>query len=255
MKSLLEKMGIEVTIAEDGNQAMQEALTQEFDLIFMDIQMPNMDGYEAMKALRAEGMTTPIIALTANVMKGDDKKCIEAGSDGYLAKPIDRHKLTEILGKYLTSENKNLQSENAAKKQTVQSPDLADEQDDKKIIDWEQLINRWGDEELIKEVAAIFLKDSGERLDMLSKAVKAGDSREIKFYAHSIKGSAGNVGAVRLSEMASRLEHMALEDDLSQAAELLQNITTEFIKLRSFVSNPEWIEMAKEQSANKTPNK
>ena len=108
MKSLLEKMGIEVTMAEDGNQAMQKAFAQEFDLIFVDIQMPNMDGYEAIKALRAEGMATPIIALTANVMKGDDKKCIEAGSDGYLAKPIDRYKLTEILGKYLPSENQVL---------------------------------------------------------------------------------------------------------------------------------------------------
>jgi PAS domain S-box-containing protein len=119
IRALLEKMGIEVTIAEDGNHAIQEALTQEFDLIFMDIQMPHMDGYEATKALRAQGMVTPIIALTANAMEGDDKKCIEAGSDGYLTKPIDRHKLTEILGKYLICENETSQSENAVKHQTV----------------------------------------------------------------------------------------------------------------------------------------
>ena len=251
MKSMLEKMGVEATIADDGNLAVQEALTQKFDLIFMDIQMPNMDGYEATKALRTRGIKTPIIALTANVMKGDDKKCIEAGSNGYMTKPIDRHKLIEILGKYLTCENQTVQSENAAKKQTTQSPDSANERNDEKLIDWEQLISRWGDEELIKEVAEIFLKDSTERLEILSQAVKAHDAGEIKFYAHSIKGSAGNVGAVRLSHLASRLELMNLEDNFSDAEELLRNIIMEFNKLQSLISNPDWIETAKQQSGNR----
>jgi PAS domain S-box-containing protein len=119
IRALLEKMGIEVTIADDGNHAVQEALTQEFNLIFMDIQMPHKDGYEATRTLRAQGMATPIIALTANAMEGDDKKCTEAGCDGYMTKPIDRHKLIEMLGKYLICENETLQSENTVKHQTV----------------------------------------------------------------------------------------------------------------------------------------
>ena len=103
VKTLLERLGLNVTIVEDGNEAVQEALTGQFDLIFMDIQMPNMNGYEATKALREEGIDTPIIALTANAMKGDEKKCIEAGCDGYLAKPIDRRELLKTIARYLSA--------------------------------------------------------------------------------------------------------------------------------------------------------
>ena len=101
IKSLLNKMGLEVTIAADGNKALQQALTRQFDLILMDIQMPHMNGYEATKALRKEGITIPIVAQTAYAMKGDHKKCLEAGCDDYLPKPIDCNRLTAILAKYL----------------------------------------------------------------------------------------------------------------------------------------------------------
>jgi len=101
IETLLNNMGIDVTVVEDGNQVLQEVLTHQFDLILMDIQMPHMNGYEATKALRKEGITTPIIALTANAMKGDDKKCIESGCDGYIAKPINQTQLVEAIGKYL----------------------------------------------------------------------------------------------------------------------------------------------------------
>ena len=103
IKSLLKRLGLQVTIAEDGNQAMQKVMTQQFDLIFMDMMMPNMNGYEATAALRKEGIATPIIALTANAMKGDDKKCFEAGCNEYLAKPLDSIELLKMIRKYLPS--------------------------------------------------------------------------------------------------------------------------------------------------------
>ena len=104
IKAILERMGLEVTIAEDGNEAFHKILTYQFDLIFMDIQMPHMNGYEATQALRKEGITIPIVALTANAMKGDDKKCAKAGCDDYLPKPIDRRELVKIIAKYLPAE-------------------------------------------------------------------------------------------------------------------------------------------------------
>ena len=103
IKTLLVNMGADVTIVEDGDEAVEEALNHEFDLIFMDIQMPRMNGYDATKALKKAGMTTPIVALTATAMKGDEEKCLEAGCDGYLAKPIDQTQLVELLSKYLPS--------------------------------------------------------------------------------------------------------------------------------------------------------
>ena len=104
IKSLLQRMGLEVTIVADGNEAVQKAVSFEYDLIFMDIQMPNMNGYEATKELRKKGIEIPIIALTANAMVGDDNKCIEAGCDDYLPKPLDHLELLEKVSKYLQSD-------------------------------------------------------------------------------------------------------------------------------------------------------
>jgi len=101
MQILLEGLGLEVTIAADGAEAVEKALTHPFDLIFMDIQMPGMNGYEATRTLRERGVRVPIVALTANAMVGDDEKCFAAGCDGYLPKPIDREELISVVHKYL----------------------------------------------------------------------------------------------------------------------------------------------------------
>ncbi len=108
MKFLLEKMGLKVTIAENGVEAVDKALGQKFDLIFMDIQMPELNGYEATRTLRDKGIKIPIVALTAGTMEGDEEKCIEAGCDVYLSKPVVISKLIETLSKYLPSENQVL---------------------------------------------------------------------------------------------------------------------------------------------------
>jgi len=108
MKFLLEKMGFKVTIAENGAEAVNKALGQKFDLIFMDIQMPVLNGYEATRTLRDKGIKIPIVALTAGTMEGDEEKCIEAGCDVYLSKPVVIPKLIETLSKYLPSENQVL---------------------------------------------------------------------------------------------------------------------------------------------------
>ncbi|MHC4742894.1 MAG: ATP-binding protein [Planctomycetota bacterium] len=98
---LLKRLGLKVTMVEDGLQALEAVRTHDFDMIFMDMQMPNMNGYEATKAMRSEGIATPVIALTANVMKGDDIKCFAAGCDEFIGKPLDRKKMLEVIGKYL----------------------------------------------------------------------------------------------------------------------------------------------------------
>jgi PAS domain S-box-containing protein len=101
MKSMLEKVGLQVATAGDGAETVSKALEQSFDIIFMDIQMPNVDGYEATKILRSKGVKTPIIALTAGVMKDDKEKCIQAGCDDYLSKPVIYSKLMATISKHL----------------------------------------------------------------------------------------------------------------------------------------------------------
>ncbi len=101
MTILLQKMDLEVTVAEDGQKAIEKCESSTYDLILMDMQMPNVNGYEATRQLRSQGVKTPIVAVTANAMMGDEEKCLEAGCDGYISKPIDRVKLAEVINTHL----------------------------------------------------------------------------------------------------------------------------------------------------------
>lgn len=103
IKLVLERLGLEVTIVENGQEVVEKATSEHFDLILMDIQMPVMNGYEAARALREQQVTVPIIAVTAYAMKGDCEKCLAAGCDDYLSKPIEKRELLKKLRKYLCS--------------------------------------------------------------------------------------------------------------------------------------------------------
>ena len=99
---LLQRIGLEVILAGDGLEAIERCGEQSFDIILMDMQMPNMNGYDATRQLRSQGIKTPIIAVTANAMTGDEQKCIDVGCHGYLPKPIDRNKLDELVAQHLS---------------------------------------------------------------------------------------------------------------------------------------------------------
>jgi len=262
VKALLKRMGLDVTIAASGNEVVQKALAQNFDLIFMDIQMPEMDGYQATRLLREQGIKTPIIALTAHTMKGDDQKCIEVGCDDYMSKPLDRRILVEKVSKYLLLQNEAL-SENAdsVKSQVDELAKLCSGpipqesnlkepngiEDNREILNWEELIGRLGDEQLIKEIVPIFLNDNKERLEMLAKAVKTGDAKAIKLYAHAVKGAGRNIGAKRLSDIAHCLESVGREGDVEAAVSLFDKLKTELEKVMTFLSRTDWIEIAKRE--------
>jgi HPt (histidine-containing phosphotransfer) domain-containing protein len=113
------------------------------------------------------------------------------------------------------------------------------------IIAWCQLITRIGDEDMVRELMPICVQDNKSRLESLSETITANDAANVKLYAHAIKGSAANLGAERLSEAARRLERLAIADDLSDAPACLAVIQTEFQRFENFVSQPDWVEMAK----------
>jgi CheY-like chemotaxis protein len=155
IKLLLEKMGLNVTAAEDSEKAIDKALNQHFDLIFMDIQIPGQNGREVTKILRRKGITTPIVALTAHAMKGDDEKCISAGCDEYLTKPIRRKKLFETICKYLPAESETTGDKTdytepqTGESETVESPCGQSSED---IIDWVSVAKICDDEDMIKAI-------------------------------------------------------------------------------------------------------
>jgi PAS domain S-box-containing protein len=255
MKALLERMGLKITIAENGAEAVDKALGQKFDLIFMDIQMPQVNGYEATRILRSKGIKTPIVALTAGAMEGDDKKCIEAGCDDYLSKPIEHSKLIEALSKYLENDalpkdgDFTVKSDNDKVNENYLSQ--TDAPDNEEVIDWAQMVAHGLDEQSMKEIIPTYVNDNKEHLRGLISAVKTSNAKDVQSHAHAIKGAGRNLGAARLSELAGQLETMALKEDLSEAEELLKDITSEFHRLEEFISRPDWIEIAKEQATNR----
>jgi signal transduction histidine kinase/AmiR/NasT family two-component response regulator/HPt (histidine-containing phosphotransfer) domain-containing protein len=259
---LLKRMGLETTTVTDGKEAVQKALEHGYDLILMDIQMPCMNGYEATKALRKAGIQTPIIALTAYAMKGDDQKCIEAGCDDYLPKPVDRQQLLEKLRKFLPSKSQDLIKEvDSVQSQTNELLKLCDEkpcnQSDSKdnanaevnetIINLDHLINKLGDEKSVREIMPTYLEDNKKLFEKLTKAVKTDNTNEINRYAHAIKGTARNLGAERLSQTAEHLESAAKEGNTQIIRISYEEMKAEFEKLLTFLSKTDWVKDRKSE--------
>jgi len=259
VKSLLERMGIEVTIAADGSEALHKVLIQQFDLILMDIHMPRMNGYEAAKAIRKEGVYTPIIALTANAMAGDDKKCLEAGCDDYLTKPIDRQQLRKKVRKYLPSEKTLHEKNDSVKSPAGELAEMSSEQisydgqsgeptsASEEIFNWKWLVDLLGDEESIQEIIPVYLNENKARFDELAKAIEASDAEAIKLHAHAIKGAGQNLGATRMYDIAYRIECAGRENEVKAAAQLFEVLNAEFDQVVSFFSRADWMEIAKQE--------
>ena len=258
--SMLEKAGLQTTIANDGKEAIEKATSESFDVILMDMHMPNMNGYEATMALREKGFTIPILALTASVLKSEVDECLEAGCNEHLHKPIDRPKLLQTLSKYLSSEKDAISGEvETAKAQIDELSELISEPASQEglgtetsgnlsfenIIDWPGLVERMGDEESIKEIIPIFLSDVKERIEMLTEAMKASNAEGIKSYAHALKGATANIGAKQLSDIAYRLECAGRQENMTAASPLFDELKAESEKVVTFLSRTDWIEIAK----------
>ncbi|MFC1676926.1 ATP-binding protein [Planctomycetota bacterium] len=257
IRQLLEKRGVEVTIANNGKEAIQMARSKSYDLIFMDMQLPDINGYDVTKTLREHGIAAPIVALTAHAMKGDDKKCLDAGCNDYMAKPIDHQRLFEILKKYLSSPPKKssrcviekIDSVKAQVDTLGQAVCDAEVQSCEGIIDWVELIKCFDyDQELVKEVTKAWLTDAPGQTTGLLEAIKTGNAKEISLLAHKIKGSAATIRATSLSQRASQLEALARQNDLTDAEAIFADIHRECEKILSFLRRSDWMEIAKKQN-------
>ncbi len=211
---MLEKLGHTVEIAGDG-RAVQKALEKRrFDLIFMDVQMPEMNGFEATAMIREKEKHTgghiPIIAMTAHAMKGDRELCLQAGMDDYISKPVQQSELQEKLERYCP--------ETAENKATGAAPKL----------DMESLQARFdNDLELLEEMCALFLSEAPRMVAAVRQAVVNGDANELRRAAHTVKGSAGIFGAERAVALAEELETLAGSGNLHDAERLVSTLTRE----------------------------
>ncbi|NDY72971.1 hypothetical protein DO021_16240 [Desulfobacter hydrogenophilus] len=226
---ILKNLGCRVDLAENGEIALAAVEDKSYDIIFMDCQMPVMDGYDATRRIRAMGNSSrndgelPIIALTAHALAGDRVKCIEAGMDDHLAKPFGKSQMAEILRRWLPEWKDN----------TIDQPPREDDHTDAEpnegvicmaSLDVIRGMQPPGADDILTKIIKIFLRDAPERTQKISLAMAAGDIESIRDHAHYMKSSSGNLGAVYLSSLYRKLEENSRKTD---SLDRLSHIITE----------------------------
>jgi signal transduction histidine kinase/DNA-binding response OmpR family regulator len=215
-RRLLEKWGHTVISVEDGQAAVEAAQAAQFDAVLMDIQMPRLDGLKATARIRErekrDGDHIPIIAMTAHATQRGRMMCLDAGMDAYVAKPIRRDELARTL-EAATHRQPEAQPDEPDAAAAAPAPDGA--ADAALPYDREKTLERvGGDEELFREIAAMFIDSAPGALDALQRAITATDLEAAARAAHSLKGSVGNFGADTAFQAALAVEMAAKDDDL-----------------------------------------
>jgi len=210
--TLLEDRGHTVVVANDGREALEILDRESFDLILMDVQMPRMDGFQATAAIRAaedgSKRRTRILALTAHAMKGDQERCLAAGMDGYITKPIRPEQfLAAVEGRNFTADRPEPAAGGDAR------PGVAGEVFDLR----EALARARGKRDLLRKMAELFLADCPGLLTRIRSALAANDESTLERAAHRMKGAAANLSAARVVGVARRLEEIARQGHLAEA--------------------------------------
>ncbi len=222
---VLKGMGHTIVVANDGREAVQAWEKEVFDLVLMDVQMPEMDGFEATTAIRekeeALGRHTPIIAMTAHAMLGYREKCLEAGMDDYIAKPIQ---LSELAAKIDLCISRETKPNPQAVSSDAAPSEFGDHEPDEVSVEELRAMAR-GDEEFMNELLGDFIKDTTKGMDALHEALASGDAATARRSVHSIKGLSRSVGAERLAELASKLEVWAEEGRLGEVKPFAAELT------------------------------
>ncbi|MCA9133989.1 MAG: response regulator, partial [Planctomycetales bacterium] len=226
--SLLTKWGHEVTVAENGQAAIELWQTRPFDLILMDVQMPVLDGLQATQSIRrleqASGHHTPIVAMTARALKGDRNRCLAAGMDDYISKPVRRSELYRVLCN-LGSPASPGQAAVRQADETSPPPQTNPPQDGPPAIDWEQAIDKMGgDRQLLRSVLEVTLREFPRLKDDLREALHEQDAPRAQRVAHTIKGEAAAIAALATQQAAAVVEKLAAENDLAVAGRELPQL-------------------------------
>ena len=227
---LLEKAGFSVDVVENGQQAFEKVQSGQYNAVLMDMQMPELDGYAAAKKIRAweAGQKhIPIIAMTASAMKGDRERCLEAGMDDYVPKPLQPEVLFRILDHWTES------LDDPAAQRPVELPppggptSLA-EVAARPPLDFTDAMPRFlNNREFFDQICRNFISDLPARVAMMKIALQHNDVKELFRQAHSLKSVAANFSATPLATLALELEEMGLREDLSQAIGTLTELEAE----------------------------
>ncbi|MCB1187835.1 response regulator [bacterium] len=264
--NLLSRWDLPVEVAENGEEAVRMVADRDYDLVLMDIQMPKMDGMEATRRIRqlssARGRV-PIVAMTANALKGDRERYIDAGMDDYIPKPIDvnlmRRVLEKVLSIRLTDINERREEATSLPHQMILKPaeqgadaetvagkrepemdpaaagQLGETTVASEILDIESSIERTGDREFWQQMISLFLSETQRRLEEIRTAVSEGDSVRLQREAHTLKGSSAEMMAERIRSTAYELEMLGRSGELGDAPGLVELLGGNLVELEQLL--------------------
>jgi signal transduction histidine kinase/DNA-binding response OmpR family regulator len=227
---MLQKAGHSTVAVGNGREALEALSRESFDLVLMDVQMPDIDGFEATRVIRNKealaGGHLPIVAMTAHAMKGDRERCLEAGMDDYVSKPVRKTELLRVIKSTLS------------KAGTDPRPFSAPTGHSDPVFDLEVALDRVdGERKFLEEVIGLFLADAPSRIEEIEEGLALQDAKKIAGGAHSLKGATGCLGAFRASAAASQLEQIGIKGDLTHAAEAVALLKEELAELTVAVSD------------------
>ena len=227
---LLQVLGAECDTAGNGEVALEKIEANAYDLVLMDCQMPVLDGYSAtrrwreIEQIRKSEHRLPIIAMTANAMAGDRQKCLDAGMDDYLPKPVTKGELERCIERWRGADLAVPETLPPSEVSAVRSPPVLDDS----VLD--ELGEVLGGE--VDKIIAVYLEDSPRLIAQLERAAVGGDPIALRVAAHTLKSSSANVGARTLSDAARELEHGARDGTLDKPEALVARIVTEFAQVK-----------------------
>jgi CheY-like chemotaxis protein/HPt (histidine-containing phosphotransfer) domain-containing protein len=234
-------MGLHAEAVANGAEALKSLETIPYDLVLMDVQMPEMDGIEATRQIRNPQSAVPdhgipVIAMTAHAMQGDRERCLEAGMNDYVSKPVDPRALAEALDKWLPKEN----AECGKQKEEINkggSPSSLITYHSSQIFNRAGMMERlMDDEDLARTVAAGFLEDIPRQIAALKECLETGDTKGAERQAHSIKGAAANVGGERLREAALEMEKAGKAGDMDEVQARMADLDAQFDRLKQVMT-------------------
>jgi CheY-like chemotaxis protein len=231
--AMLRSLGVQVTLASNGQEAVELVQSRDFDLVLMDCQMPVMDGFQATAAIRGlplgRGERLPIAAVTANAMQGDEQSCLEAGMNDFLPKPFKLAQLQALLARWLAPAGAASSSHTALEPADVQDNSFVPGSDaiDVRVLQTVRDLDPTGGMDLVKTIMRIFIESATESVSRVENAILARDGTQLAAAAHALKSSTSNVGAKTLSEFYRQLEQLGREGRLADAGELLIQVRPE----------------------------
>jgi PAS domain S-box-containing protein len=237
---MLRKLGLQVEAVADGAEAVEAFVKNPYDLVLMDVQMPEMDGFEATRRIRAlspeSAGRVPIVAMTAYAMRGDREKCLDAGMDDYISKPISVETLCDVLKKWIspkTGEIRSCDGESAGEDAVDDAVHKADQDDSSTVFDRAGMLARlMNDEELAGSVAAEFLEEFPVEVGALRKSLEKNDLASATRLAHTIKSGAASVCGERLRSVAFEMEKAGRSNDIEAMRRRMDVLEREFILLQ-----------------------